>query len=363
MSRTMVSRQRPGNLLYRRPHFRISSGAPLVIAISYRREDSLPIAGRLYDRLQAKFGRQNVFMDFDSIPAGVDFREHIKQTIERSDLVIAVIGPRWLGEQSDSSRRIDDSNDFVRLEIKYALEQNVPVIPLLVDETLMPKSEKLPAEIEQLAFRNALPLDSGLDFHNHVDRVINGISGFVGSSGLQPDGTAGAKQSATKKPKARMRVLVAVALLVVAAAIASWSSGFFKSFGKLRSVFKSTSASATQRVLPDQFVVHISPIYKGMIHVKDDDSGSGTPLTISFAVDRKAGTMTQTSKSGDTVVKFNGVWDGVTFRGVTDAIVTKPENTQWRPESFELRFADDWKRAWYECSNEGKLYTAELSPQ
>src|ERR1017187_2868909 len=146
-----------------------------MIAISYRREDSLPIAGRLYDRLQAKFGKQNVFMDFDSIPPGVDFREQIKQTIERSNLVIAVIGPHWLGEQSDSSRRIDDPTDFVRLEIEYALKSGIPVIPLLVNNTLMPKPQKLPPEIEALAFRNALPLDTGIDFHNHADRLISGI--------------------------------------------------------------------------------------------------------------------------------------------------------------------------------------------
>src|SRR5438067_12460388 len=92
-----------------------------MIAISYRREDSLPIAGRLYDRLQAKFGKKNVFMDFDSIPPGADFRQHIKQMIERSKLVIAIIGPHWLGEQPDASRRIDNPADFVRLEIAYAL--------------------------------------------------------------------------------------------------------------------------------------------------------------------------------------------------------------------------------------------------
>lgn len=156
-----------------------------MIAISYRRDDSLPIAGRLYDRLQAKFGQKNVFMDFDSIPPGVDFREQIKQTIERSKLVIAVIGPRWLGEQSDSSRRIDDPADFVRLEIKYALKQGVPIIPLLVDNTLMPRPEKLPPDIEGLAFRNALPLDSGLDFHNHAERLINGIYRLVDVNEMQ----------------------------------------------------------------------------------------------------------------------------------------------------------------------------------
>jgi hypothetical protein len=146
-----------------------------VIAISYRRKDSLPIAGRLYDRLQAKFGKRNVFMDFDSIPPGVDFREQIKQTIERSDVLVAVIGPNWLGGRPDASCRIADPNDFVHLEIAFALKHGVTIIPMLVNNTLMPNSEKLPPDIQELAFRHALPLDSGMDFHAHVDRLINGI--------------------------------------------------------------------------------------------------------------------------------------------------------------------------------------------
>jgi WD40 repeat protein len=146
-----------------------------MIAISYRREDSLPIAGRLYDRLQAKFGKKNVFMDFDSIPPGADFHQHIKQMIERSKLVIAIIGPHWVGEKPDASRRIDNPADFVRLEIAYALEGGIPIIPLLINTTQMPKPEMLPPDIQDLAFRHALPLDSGMDFHSHVDRLITGI--------------------------------------------------------------------------------------------------------------------------------------------------------------------------------------------
>src|SRR5437868_1559875 len=101
--------------------------APPMIAISYRREDSLPITGRLYDRLQAKFGKQSVFMDFDSIPPGVDFRQKITETIERANLMIAVIGPRWLGEQNDGSRRIDQPLDIVRLELEHALNRGIPI--------------------------------------------------------------------------------------------------------------------------------------------------------------------------------------------------------------------------------------------
>src|SRR5689334_10699370 len=132
-----------------------------MIAISYRRDDSLPIAGRLYDRLQASFGKGNVFMDFDSIRPGLDFRSQIKETINRSDVVIALIGTRWTGNESDCPRRIDDPNDFVRLEIAHALERDIPIIPVLVNNTPLPKAEALPEEIRGLVYRHALPLDSG----------------------------------------------------------------------------------------------------------------------------------------------------------------------------------------------------------
>jgi hypothetical protein len=147
-----------------------------MIAISYRREDSLPVAGRLYDRLQAEFGKGNVFMDFDSIPYGVDFREHIKHMIEHSKVLVAMIGPDWIGRRRHGNRRIDDPADFVRLEIAYALERNLPVIPILISNTRMPRVEELPKDIEGLVFRNALSLDSGIDFHHHAERLVTAIN-------------------------------------------------------------------------------------------------------------------------------------------------------------------------------------------
>ena len=158
-----------------------------MIAISYRRDDSLPVTGRLYDRLQAEFGKGNVFMDFDSIPYGVDFRDHIKQVIGKSRLLVAVIGPDWVGKRRHRTRRIDDPADFVRLEVGYALELGLPVIPVLINDTLMPSVRDLPGEIEALAFRNALILDAGIDFHHHVDRLISGINRLLmASAGSAP---------------------------------------------------------------------------------------------------------------------------------------------------------------------------------
>jgi hypothetical protein len=156
-----------------------SAKGGLMIAISYRREDSTPVAGRLHDRLQADFGRGNVFMDFDSIPFGVDFREQIKQTLARARVVVAVIGPNWLGGRGKGNRRIDDPADFVRLEIALALQRGIPVIPVLVGDTPMPKVETLPVDLKGLPFRNALVLDTGVDFHHHADRLIAGIRDLV----------------------------------------------------------------------------------------------------------------------------------------------------------------------------------------
>jgi TonB family protein len=150
-----------------------------MIAISYRREDSLPIAGRLYDRLQSEFGKGNVFMDFDSIPYGVDFREHIKQMLDGSKVLLALIGPAWVGKGKQRTRRIDDPADFIRLEIAYAFERKIPVIPVLINDTRMPSAKDLPPEIQDLAFRNAITLDVGIDFHPHANRLIVGINRLI----------------------------------------------------------------------------------------------------------------------------------------------------------------------------------------
>jgi hypothetical protein len=149
-----------------------------MIAISYRREDSSPVTGRLFDRLQAEFGRRNVFMDFDSIPFGVDFRDKIKITLEKARVVVAVVGPAWMGNR-EGKRRIDDPTDFVRIEIAAALQRGIPVIPVLLDNTVMPGLDELPEELRPFAFRNALVLNTGVDFHHHADRLIAGIHEIV----------------------------------------------------------------------------------------------------------------------------------------------------------------------------------------
>src|SRR5262249_4945554 len=126
------------------------------IFISYRREDTLDVCGRIYDRLEAHFGTQQVLMDVDSIPAGADFRDYLTQFINQSDVVLAVIGPRWEGPLGDSRRRVDDPNDFVRIEIEQAIARGIPIIPLLVQGATMPSASSLAPSLVPLAYRNAI---------------------------------------------------------------------------------------------------------------------------------------------------------------------------------------------------------------
>jgi hypothetical protein len=145
------------------------------IVISYRRSDSSAISGRIYDRLTAHYGEHSVFMDVDNIPFGTDFRSHIRETLQRSDILIAIIGTKWLGSSADGNSRMQEKTDPVRLEIETALERKIPILPVLVDGAKMPESTELPAEFGSFAYLNAAEVATGRDFRSHMERLIGAI--------------------------------------------------------------------------------------------------------------------------------------------------------------------------------------------
>ncbi|MBX3334863.1 MAG: toll/interleukin-1 receptor domain-containing protein [Nitrospira sp.] len=117
------------------------------ILISYRREDSADVTGRIYDRLIQVFP-QSVFRDVDSIPLGVDFRVYLDEQVAKCDVFLAVIGREWLKAKGRKGKlRLDDPGDFVRIEIESALKRKIPVIPVLVAGAKIPPPECLPASI------------------------------------------------------------------------------------------------------------------------------------------------------------------------------------------------------------------------
>src|SRR5262249_34203228 len=117
----------------------------------------------------------SVYMDVDNIPFGTDFREHIDKALSEGDVVVAVIGPKWLGSVRGRKPRIFDQTDPVRVEIETSLRRGITILPILVDGANMPKPEDLPESISKLAFHNAATVDAGRDFHQHMERVIRSM--------------------------------------------------------------------------------------------------------------------------------------------------------------------------------------------
>jgi TIR domain len=145
------------------------------IFISYRREESRWSAGRLYDRLCARFDRKQVFMDIDAIALGDDFVKAIEKTVGECDVLIAVIGAHWLTSKDEQdSRRLDNPEDFVRMEIGTALRRDIRVIPVLVDGALMPRPTDLPDDLKALVRRNALRI-SDTGFEDDCRRLLGAI--------------------------------------------------------------------------------------------------------------------------------------------------------------------------------------------
>jgi TIR domain len=155
------------------------------ICISYRRADTAAIVGRIYDRLRAHFGPTAVFMDIDNVPGGADFREHIRSTFNQTEVLLVVIGPAWLGPRENSKARIHDRDDPVRFELEIALRQHLSVIPILVEGAKMPPAKALPRALRDFAFRNAIQIDSGVDFSPDIDRLIR-VIGRIGGAGDPP---------------------------------------------------------------------------------------------------------------------------------------------------------------------------------
>jgi hypothetical protein len=145
------------------------------IFISYRRDESRWSAGRLYDRLAARFDRNQIFMDVDAIALGENFLKAIEKRVGECDVLIAVIGTHWLTSTDEQGgRRLDNSEDFVRMEIATALRRDIRVIPVLVDGALMPRSTGLPDDLKQLVYRNALQVGD-THFDDDCRRLVAAI--------------------------------------------------------------------------------------------------------------------------------------------------------------------------------------------
>ena len=149
-----------------------TGSVPGRIFMSYRRQETAFPAAWLYDRLAGHFGKDQVFKDVDSIEPGDDFAEVITMAVGSCDVLLALIGGQWLTiADQDGRPRLDNPEDFVRLEIEAALARDVRVIPILVEGARMPRAEELPVSLAKLARRQALEL-SPIRFAADTQRLL-----------------------------------------------------------------------------------------------------------------------------------------------------------------------------------------------
>lgn len=158
------------------------------IFISYRRSDTIGHTGRIYDRLVTEFGQGSVFMDVDDIPIGVDFAEHIAQEVGKCQVALVVIGKTWATVTgADGSRRLDNPDDFVRIEVESALARGVPVVPVLLDGVSIPMRSQLPESLHPLTRRNGVTVGYNPRFNGDMARLIRGLNGLMRAVEMAPE--------------------------------------------------------------------------------------------------------------------------------------------------------------------------------
>lgn len=147
------------------------------------------MTGRIFDRLCAHYGKDAVFMDIDKIPAGIDFRQYLSNTLLKAQVVLAIVGHKWHGGGGKGAAdRIQDENDPVRIEVETALYGGVPIIPVLIGHRKMPSAAQMPDKLKEFVYLNAVTVDPGLDFDHHMQRLIRAIDGTLASKAKSADG-------------------------------------------------------------------------------------------------------------------------------------------------------------------------------
>ena len=149
------------------------------VFICCRREETAFAARAIYDRVAQKVGRENVFLDVNIDP-GVDWFEALNERVAACDALVAVIGRNWVAADKDNRRRIDDPDDFVRIEIEAALKRGVRVIPVLVDGALMPKAGDLPETLRGFARRQNIEI-SHTRFETDIERLTRALTPILES--------------------------------------------------------------------------------------------------------------------------------------------------------------------------------------
>lgn len=186
------------------------------IFISYRREDSKPFCDRITGSLRNTFESSKIYRDIES-PTGVDYRRSIDDALNQSSVVLAIIGPQWATVQDpDGQPRLADPADLVRIEIESALLRRIPILPVLIQDTRMPKASEVPPSLSQLVYIQAHRVREDPDYYGDMEAVIKGINYFVP---ITPDGGV----VKTGLPGQALRILFVIGAVIMMIIGLAWT--------------------------------------------------------------------------------------------------------------------------------------------
>lgn len=163
------------------------------VFLSYRRGDTADVCGRIYDSLARSFGKGRLFKDVNNLRPGADFGEAITSILPKCQATLVLIGPHWLSAAGDDGRRrLDDPNDWVRVEVEMALgASGLHVVPVLVNGATMPRAEELPTSLHGLLRRHAAVIRRDPDFHVDLARLTDALRASVRNGVLDLAGLGG----------------------------------------------------------------------------------------------------------------------------------------------------------------------------
>jgi hypothetical protein len=149
------------------------------IFLNYRRTDTKQLAGRIFDRLRVAFPQFTIFMDYEEIPIGENFKTYISDTLKDTSLTLVIVGPTWAhttkGIWPFQKKRLFDPNDYVRIEIELSISNKIKIVPILVEGATPSSLTNLPISIKDLKDYQAYTLNTA-EFRRDVEELVRQLS-------------------------------------------------------------------------------------------------------------------------------------------------------------------------------------------
>ncbi len=294
------------------------------IFISYRRQETAFICTFIYDYLNARYG--GVFLDVDTMPPGTDFVQFLDAQIQQCPIVLVVMGPQWVSLRGpDGRRRLDDPNDFVRTEVRLAIQRAQPnvrgVIPLLVEHATVPSVKQLPPDIQRLPNFSGMEIRPGPDFKVDMQRLYTAIEAYgiaplpvpAAMPTAVPEATGVAVRATVGPQIARWGAMTAIPAVLLALIFVVWNA-----------LTVSNASSVAYTPLGLSFIAGVAaPFVAGLIVARRSGSiGSGTVAGVTSNAIASVAILVGTLLALAINLQTQGLVEAFFFGGLVVAVVS-----------------------------------------